>query len=95
MRISKGIQRNIQEDETENVIYMIVAEDRRFIKDIAYDSAEDFLKAISYGGELYFLQQSYYIFRGHETDKYKLLPTALRDYLFLEDSTLRKLMKIP
>lgn len=85
MRISKGIQRNIQEDETENVIYMIVAEDRRFIKDIAYDSAEDFLKAISYGGKLYFLQQSYYIFRGHETDKYKLLPTALRDYLFLEE----------
>lgn len=64
---------------------MIVTEDRKYIKDITYDNAEDFLKAISYGGELYFMQQPYYIFRGHETDNYKLVPTALRDYLFLEE----------
>lgn len=64
---------------------MLVTEDRKYIRDIAFDSAENFLKAISYGGELYFLQQSYYIFRGHESDKYKLLPTALRDYLFLDE----------
>lgn len=64
---------------------MIVTEDRKYIKDIAYDNADVFLKAISYGGELYFLQQPYYIFRGHETDNYKLLPTALRDYLFLDE----------
>lgn len=51
---------------------------------MAFSNAEDFLKAISYGGELYFLQQRYFIFRGHESDKYKLIPTALRDYLFLE-----------
>ena len=64
---------------------MIVTEDRKYIKDITYENAEDFLKAVSYGGELYFLQQPYYIFRGHETDKYKLLPTALRNYLFLDE----------
>lgn len=39
---------------------MIVTEDRKYIKDIAYDKAEDFLKAILYGGELYFLQQCKY-----------------------------------
>lgn len=64
---------------------MIVTEDRKYIKDITYENAEDFLKAVSYGGELNFLQQPYYIFRGHETDKYKLLPTALRNYLFLDE----------
>lgn len=62
---------------------MLITEDRKYIKDIAFNNAEDFLKAISYGGELYFLQQRYFIFRGHESDKYKLIPTALRDYLFL------------
>lgn len=45
---------------------MIVTEDRKYIKDITYENAEDFLKAVSYGGELYFMQQPYYIFRGHE-----------------------------
>jgi len=64
---------------------MIVTEDRKYIKDISFDSAEDFLKAISYGGELYYLQRGYYIFRGHEMDSYKLIPTALRDYLFLNE----------
>lgn len=62
---------------------MIVTEDRKYIKDIAFNKAEDLLKAISYGGELYFLQQRCFIFRGHESEKYKLIPTALRDYLFL------------
>ncbi len=64
---------------------MIVAENRKYIKDIAFANAEDFLKAISYGGELYYLQQRHFIFRGHESDKYKLLPTALRDYLLLNE----------
>ncbi len=64
---------------------MIVTENRKYIKDIAFANAEDFLKAISYGGDLYFLQQRHFIFRGHESDKYKLLPTALRDYLLLNE----------
>lgn len=65
---------------------MIVTKDRRYVKDISFDSSDDFLKAISYGGDLYFLQQQpYYIFRGHESDKYRLLPTSLRDYLFLNE----------
>lgn len=63
---------------------MIVTNDRKYIKDIAFNNAEDFLKAISYGGEMYFLRRQYFIFRGHESDKYKLIPTALRDYLFLD-----------
>lgn len=63
---------------------MIVTEDRRYINDITFDNAEDFLKAISYGGELYFLRNENFIFRGHETDKYKLIPLSLRDYLFLD-----------
>lgn len=64
---------------------MIVTEDRKYIKDISFDSAEEFLKAISYGGELYFLHKGYHIFRGHESDKYKLLPTSLRDNLLLNE----------
>lgn len=64
---------------------MIVTEDRKYIKDISFENAEDFLKAISYGGDLHFLHKGYHIFRGHESDKYKLLPTALRDYLFLNE----------
>ena len=64
---------------------MIVTKDRKYIKDIAYKNAVDFLNSISYGGELDFLHNGDYIFRGHESDKYKLLPTALRDYLFLNE----------
>lgn len=63
---------------------MIVTEDRKFIQDINFNNAEDFLKAISYGGKLHFLQQGDYIFRGHETDKYRLIPTALRELLYLK-----------
>lgn len=33
---------------------MIITEDRKYIKDISFDNAEDFLKAISYDGKLYF-----------------------------------------
>ncbi len=63
---------------------MIVSEDRQYIQDIAFDNAESFLKAISYGGELYYLQKGNYIFRGHESDRYKLIPTALREKLLLD-----------
>lgn len=57
---------------------MITTNNTRFIKEIRYNSADDFLQAISYKGELYNTFDSNFIFRGHSTDKYKLLPTALR-----------------
>lgn len=64
---------------------MTVSENRKYIKDFVFNNAEDFLKAISYGGDLYFMQQKRFVFRGQESDKYKLIPTALRDYMFLNE----------
>lgn len=63
---------------------MITTDDRDYIKDIHYNTAEEFLQSISYGGELYKIFNNNFIFRGHSSDKYKLLPTALRRYLFYD-----------
>ena len=49
------------------------------IKEIYYNSADEFLRAISYGGQLYPLNSSQYIFRGHSFSCYKLIPSSLRD----------------
>ena len=49
------------------------------IKEIYYNSADEFLHAISYGGQLYSLNSSRYIFRGHSFSWYKLTPSSLRD----------------
>ena len=49
------------------------------IKEIYYNSADEFLRAISYGGQLYPLNSSQYIFRGHSYSCYKLIPSSLRD----------------
>lgn len=44
-----------------------------------YKNIEEFLKAISYGGPLYTMfMNGNYAFRGHASDKYKLIPSALR-----------------
>ena len=44
-----------------------------------FQNAEDFLKSISYGGDLYKLfMTGDFAFRGHASDKYKLIPSALR-----------------
>lgn len=48
------------------------------IKEIPFNSADDFLRAISYGGQLYNLNNSRYIFRGHSFSTYQLLPSSLR-----------------
>ena len=64
---------------------MLHVQDSPYIKTIRYDSADDFIKAISYGGELYNLFDNHFIFRGHSTDKYILVPTALRGNLVLEN----------
>lgn len=61
---------------------MLATENRRYIKDIHFKTAEDFLQSISYGGDYYDLFGKNYIFRGHSSDKYFLLPTALRRYMY-------------
>ena len=43
-----------------------------------YTSANDFLKDISYGGELYSQFTSNHVFRGHKSGTYELIPSALR-----------------
>ena len=46
---------------------------------IEYTKLEDFLKDISYNGNLYKLfMKGDFAFRGHASNKYKLIPTALR-----------------
>lgn len=46
---------------------------------IEYSTAEAFLKDISYGGSKYKLfMKGAYAYRGHASDKYKLIPSALR-----------------
>ncbi len=49
------------------------------VKEIKCESVKDFIQKISYGGELYNLIDSRYIYRGESSDKYKLIPSALRD----------------
>ena len=61
---------------------MLTTENRKYIKDIHFKSGDEFLKAISYGGEFYTILGKNFIFRGHSSDKYLLLPTALRRYMY-------------
>ena len=63
---------------------MLHVQDSPYIKTIHYDSADGFIEAISYQGELYNLFDKRFIFRGHSTDKYELLPSVLRGYLAIE-----------
>ena len=58
---------------------MIKTDNRDYIKDIAFETADEFLHAISFGGELYKLFDRNFIFRGHSSDQYKLLPFVLRE----------------
>ena len=48
------------------------------VKEIKCDSVKDFIQRISYGGDLYKLIDSRYIYRGESSDEYKLIPSALR-----------------
>lgn len=61
---------------------MIKAENRSYIKDLSYNTAEEFLQDISYDGKLYKVFERNFIFRGHSTDQYKLQPFALREKLY-------------
>lgn len=71
---------------------MINAKNSQYIKTFHYENADDFLKAISHKGELYFLFNEHFIFRGHSTEEYELVPTALRGYLALDNIILNDLV---
>ena len=45
-------------------------------------TAEEFLQSLGYGGKLYSLLNNKYVFRGHASEKWDLLPTALRKDAF-------------
>lgn len=49
------------------------------IKEIKYESLKNFIDDISYNGELYKIFERNYIFRGLSSDKYNLIPNALRE----------------
>ena len=49
------------------------------VKEIKCESIEDFIKKISYKGELYGLNNWKYIYRGESSDQYELIPSALRE----------------
>lgn len=49
------------------------------VKECIFESFDDFMKSISYGGDLYGIFCSDFIFRGESSDKFKLIPSALRD----------------
>lgn len=65
---------------------MVLAKNSPYIKEYTFKSGGSFLKAISYNGELYHLLDGNYIFRGHQSDEYKLIPTALRKNLMEKES---------
>lgn len=52
--------------------------DSKYIKKVRYDDAKSLLRAINYGGELYDVLSKDFIYRGHYSEKYLLLPYALR-----------------
>ena len=50
-----------------------------------YKSADDFLKDISYGGEMYHKLDACYVYRGLQSGSYELLPSILRHGLNIEN----------
>lgn len=49
------------------------------IKTKRYKSGEEFLTDISYGGEMYKAFNNNFVYRGHQSGAYKLMPSVLRD----------------
>lgn len=49
------------------------------VKEVSFNNIDDFIKSISFGGELYedFTKRKF-VYRGHASDKYELIPSALR-----------------
>lgn len=54
------------------------------IATIKYKSADEFLKDISYGGEMYQKLDSGFVYRGLKSGNYDLLPSILRHGLDIE-----------
>lgn len=52
---------------------------RNIIKEYTFKDFDSFIKSISYGGELYNTFHAGYIFRGESSDKFELIPSALRE----------------
>lgn len=56
------------------------------IKTKRYKSGDEFLKDISYGGEMYQNLKEGFVFRGHQSGSYKLVPSVLRDKIKVTDA---------
>lgn len=69
---------------------MIKVKNRAFIKNIMYKNAKKFLKDISFGGKLYDIFDSHFIFRGHSTDEYQLTSSVQRINPFFEERGYKK-----
>lgn len=50
-----------------------------YIRQYFFETADSLLSAINYGGELYGILNSHMIYRGHYSNKYQLVPVALRN----------------
>lgn len=48
------------------------------VKEIKCESVKEFIQRISYGGDLFKLNNKQYIYRGESSDEYELIPSALR-----------------
>ena len=56
------------------------------IKTKRYKSADEFLKDISYGGEMYQNLKDVFVFRGLQSGSYKLIPSVLRHKIQARDA---------
>lgn len=52
--------------------------DSKYISEVRYDDAKSLLRAFNYGGEMYETLSRDFLYRGHYSEKYLLLPYALR-----------------
>ena len=65
---------------------MLKKDNKKYIKNIHFKTAEQFLKSISYGGGLYNSFGNSFVFRGQSSDKYLLLPSALRYNMYIDSN---------
>ena len=58
----------------------------KLIKTKRYKSAKDFLEDISYGKKMYQNLKDGFVFRGHQSGTYKLVPSVLRHKIHMKDA---------
>lgn len=63
---------------------MITTKNLSYIEDLSYETAEEFLHDISYGGKLYSIFDDNFIFRGHSSDSYQLRSLVQRTNPYIE-----------